>query len=48
MRRVVHMYFMCTSDYIELILGESLCLSDISPMVHWAQLCPSEVMWVSQ
>ena len=29
-----------TSDFVELILDEILCLSNISPMVHWAQLFP--------
>lgn len=39
-RRALRTYLIHTSDYIELILGESLCLSDISPMVRWAQLVP--------
>lgn len=40
MRSAVHTYFIHASDYIELIPGESLCPSDISPMVQWAQLVP--------
>lgn len=40
MKRGFYTYFIYTSEYIELILGESLCLRNMSPMVHWAQFVP--------
>lgn len=39
-RGAIHMYFIHTLDYIELFLSESCHLSDITPMVHRAQLVP--------